>query len=150
MPFGPLVAGAYFSMERQEIADKLLRARARHAAFSRDPERRSKTARHVDARSRSRHAILGVNQPEIKLRSRRKLQITQRLIERFVCAINRNWHVNVSQLVRNGLRQRIGEFDHSLRALRLHEMTPREIAVTEMHADLHIAGNSGAQALHAP
>src|SRR3979409_686191 len=137
-------------MDRQEIADKLLRARSCPAPFGRNPERWGIAAGHVDTRLGSRHAILGVNQPEIKLRSRRKLQITERLIERFVCAINRNRHVNVSELVSSSLRQRIGEFDHSLRALWLHEMTPGEIAVTEMHADLHIGGNSGAQALHAP
>src|SRR5437016_9382123 len=37
----------------------------------------------------------------------------------------------------------------SRRALRLHKMAPREIAVTEMRANLHVDWNASAQALHA-
>src|SRR5215813_1003683 len=82
-------------MNRQEIADKLLRARPRHAALGRNPERWRIAAGHVDARSGSLHAILGVNQPEIEFRSRCKLQFTQWLVKCIVGAIDRNRHVNV-------------------------------------------------------
>src|ERR1044071_5065408 len=126
-------------MNRQEIADKLLRTRPCHAALGRNPEWRSIATGHVDACLGSLHAILGVNQPEIQLRVGRKLEITQWLVERIVRAIDWNRHVNVSELVRNGLRQRIGEPDHLLRTLRLDEMTTREVPIAEMHADLHIS-----------
>src|SRR5215470_2184018 len=88
-------------MNRQEIADQLLRARPCHAALGRNPERWSIAAGHVDARLGPLHAILGVHQPEIEFGSSCQLEIAQRLVKRLVRAIDRNWHVNVSKLMRN-------------------------------------------------
>ena len=51
--------------------------------------------------------------------------------------------------MRNGFRQRIGEFDHLRRVLRLDEMFGAEIAVAKMQAELDVVGHRGAQPLHA-
>ena len=136
-------------MDLQERAHRFFRSRARHAAFGGDAEVRRVAARRGDARLGACDAVFGVHQAEKQRGAIAELEIAQRPIERIVAAINRNRHVDISELVRDRLGQRVGEIDHPRRVLRLDKMLGAEIAVAQMQAELDVVGNRGAQPLHA-
>src|SRR5580692_543047 len=66
-------------------------------------------------------------------------------MESIVVAGERHRQMDVSQRMRNGLAQRIGEFNERCRILRLDEMLGAEITITKMHAKLDIRRHSRAE-----
>src|SRR5580692_11542670 len=69
-------------------------------------------------------------------------------MESIVVAGERHRQMDVSQRMRDGLAQRIGEFNERYRILRLDEMLGTKITITKMHAKLDIRRHSRAEPHH--
>ncbi len=81
-----------------------------------------------------------------RVRCLAQLEIAPGAVKRVVAALDRHRHVDISELVFDRFRQRIGEIHHLCRILRLDKMLGAKIAVAQMQAELDVVGHRGAEA----
>src|SRR4051794_3830139 len=82
-------------MHVEDLLDDLPGARPGESAFGGDAEIADVFSRRLDAASRALRSVLGVNQPEIKLRAAAELQVLQGTVERVVGPRDRHRNVEI-------------------------------------------------------